>query len=193
MSKFHPQVADAGQYEGALRQQRITLGGAERSGAIWDAVTAAAASVAGSVPDSFRTDLLEVRALRSASSSRYHSQRKMLTPPRPPAWTAACRTASGGTSWRYTLCGIFCRCHNLNEDGSPPRPTACRTASGRTSWRCGWRPEPCLDRLTWIWQDSAQLEALWTRACVYSFVQGQANCAVLQFGMWHECMSVQQC
>lgn len=65
MSKFRPQVADAGQYEGALRQQRITLGGAERSGAIWDAVTAAAASVAGSVPDSFRTDLLEVRALRS--------------------------------------------------------------------------------------------------------------------------------
>lgn len=55
------QVADAAQYVNTLRQQRITLGMAERSGAIWDAVSAAASSVGGHVPNSFQADLLEVR------------------------------------------------------------------------------------------------------------------------------------
>jgi hypothetical protein len=54
------QVADAAEYLDTMRQQRITLGTAERSSAIWDAVSAAASSVGGSVPDSFQTDLLNV-------------------------------------------------------------------------------------------------------------------------------------
>lgn len=54
------QVADAADYVETLRQQRITLGMAERSSAIWDAVSAAASSVGGCVPSSFQTDLLEV-------------------------------------------------------------------------------------------------------------------------------------
>jgi glycyl-tRNA synthetase beta subunit len=54
------QVADAAGYVDTLRQQRITLDVAERSSAIWDAVSAAASSVGGCVPTSFHTDLLEV-------------------------------------------------------------------------------------------------------------------------------------
>ena len=57
---LHLQVADAAEYMDALRQQRITLDVAERSSAIWDAVSAAASSVGGCVPTSFQTDLLEV-------------------------------------------------------------------------------------------------------------------------------------
>lgn len=53
------EVADAVHYLDTLHQQRIALGQAERSGAIWDAVSAAASSVGGHVPDSFQADLLE--------------------------------------------------------------------------------------------------------------------------------------
>lgn len=68
------QVADAAQYVDTLRQQRITLDVAERSGAIWDAVSAAASSVSGRVPNSFQADLLEVccnmsRCRRCSSTS----------------------------------------------------------------------------------------------------------------------------